>query len=112
MQARLIPFLFAAVLSAGCATTFPPQPLKLLGMAAPSEAAIKTIVLTPETAHVNVTGGEVIRFVAGNKTFAWSFDGPLQVSRVDLMRVAPPGFLDHPVIAYIAPNPMYIGRDE
>ncbi len=112
MHARLFPYLFAAVLMAGCATPFPEQPLSLLGIAAPPEAAIKTIFLTPETVHVNVTGGEVVRFVSGNKSFAWSFDGPLQVSNFDLRRVAPPGALDHPVIAYIAPNPMYLGLDD
>lgn len=112
MHARLIPFVFAAVLTAGCATPFPEQPLSLLGIAAPTEAAMKTIVLTPETVHVNVTGGDIVRFVSGTRTFAWSFDGPLQVSRVDLMRVAPPGVLSHSVIAYVAPNPMYIGRDD
>jgi hypothetical protein len=112
MHVRLIPFLLAAVLTAGCATSFPDQPVSLLGTAAPAEAALKTIVLTPETEHVNVTGGDIVRFVSGTKTFAWSFDGPLQVSHVDLIRVAPPGLLSRPVIAYVAPNPMYIGRDD
>lgn len=112
MPIRLIPFLLAAVLMAGCATPFPEQPLSLLGIAAPPEAAIKSIFLTPGTQYVNVTGGEVVRFVSGNKSFAWSFDGPLQVSSFDLMRVAPPGLLAHPVIAYIAPNPMYLGPDD
>ncbi len=109
MHARLIPYLFVAALTAACATPFPQQPVSLLGIAAPANMASKTIVLTPGMTHVNVTGGEVVQFVSGGKTFAWSFDGPLEVSSFDLMRVAPPGVLDHPVMAYIAPNPMYRG---
>lgn len=112
MHARLIPLLFAAVLCGGCATAGWEQPLSLLGAPAPVEMAEKTIVIGPGTVHVNVTGGEVVRFVSGSKTFAWSFDGPLQVSSFDLLRVAPPGMLDHPVTAYVAPNPMFLGRDD
>jgi hypothetical protein len=107
MNARLIPYLFAAVLMTACATPFPQQPLSLLGITAPANMAGKTIVLTPGMTYVNVTGGEVVQFVSGSKTFAWSFDGPLEVSSFDLMRVAPPDVLDHPVTVYIAPNPMY-----
>lgn len=107
MHARLIPYLFVAALTAACATPFPQQPLSLLGIAAPASMASETIVLTPGMTYVNVTGGDVVQFVAGSKTFAWSFDGPLEVSSFDLMRVAPPGVLNQPVMVYIAPNPMY-----
>jgi hypothetical protein len=107
MNVRLIPCLLAAVLMAGCATSFPQQPLNLLGIAAPANMASETIVLKPDTTYVNVTGGDVVQFVSGTKTFAWSFDGPLEIFNFDLMRVAPAGMLDHPVTVYIAPNPMY-----
>jgi len=66
------------------------------------------IVIKPETRYVNVTGGEVIRFEVGNKSFVWNFNG--QRSSFDLARVAPTAVLDHKVTAYVAPNPMYPRR--
>jgi hypothetical protein len=80
-------------------------PLKLLGDPAPPTAAQRTIKITPSTKHVNVQRGEIIAFDTGGKTFAWHFDTAETVQSVDLSRVAPPGALDHQVIAYVAINP-------
>jgi hypothetical protein len=85
------------------------QRLDLLGDPAPPTAAGRTIVITPNTRFVNVQGGEVVRFDVGGKSFAWSFDGSVVVTAFDLARVAPPGVLDHGVMAYVSPNPLYIG---
>ena len=52
-----------------------------------------------------MTGGEVVKFTVGDKSFAWNFNG--QPSSFDLNAVAPPGVMDHKVKAYIAPNPLY-----
>ncbi len=110
MKIRSLPFLFAilALLTAGpgCAVE---QRLDLLGQAAAPAAAARTIVITPSTRHVNVEGGEIVRFVVGDKDFAWHFNGPLAVSAFDLNRVTPPGMLDHRVTAYISPNLDYVG---
>ena len=46
----------------------------------------RTIVIKPNTSYVNVTGGEVIRFEVGDKSFLWNFNGP--GSSFDLARVA------------------------
>ena len=88
-----------------------PSPTALFGDPAPLSAAERTIVIGPNTKWVNVTGGETIRFVAGQKSFAWSFDTASTISSFDLNQVAPPGALDHKVTAYIAPDPRYIGGD-
>ena len=82
--------------------------LDLLGGPASPSMATRTIFIKPETNYVNVTGGEVIRFEVGNKSFVWNFNG--QRSSFDLARVAPPSLLDHKVTAYVAPNPMYLRR--
>ena len=79
-------------------------PTKLFGDLATPEQAQRTIVITPTTRYVNVTEGDVVRFVADGKTFAWNFDSPPDVSSFDLSRVAPAGALDHPVTAYVARN--------
>jgi hypothetical protein len=81
----------------------------LLGDSAPPEASSRSIMIAPDTRYVHVEGGEIIRFVAGEKTFGWNFSGPLTVSSFDLQRVAPAGVLDHQVNVIIAPNPRYMG---
>jgi hypothetical protein len=104
-----IALLFSAVIAAACAGLHGTPATDLLGDPAPVAAATRTIVLTPATRHVNVTGGQIVKFVNGEKSFAWNFDGAEDVSAFDLARVAPAGTLDHQVMAYIAPNPMYMG---
>ena len=76
----------------------------LLGDPSTSGQARRTIVITPTTKYVNVTEGDVVTFVANDQTFTWNFDSEA-VSSFPLNRVAPAGMLDHPVTAYIAPNP-------
>jgi hypothetical protein len=82
--------------------------LDLLGSPGSPSMVTRTIVIKPTTSYVNVTGGEVIRFEVGDKSFLWNFSGP--GSSFDLARVAPPSVLDRKVTAYIAPNPMYQRR--
>lgn len=74
----------------------------LYGTPAQPVSTDRTIVIRPDTRYVNVTEGDVIRFVVGDKTFGWKFDTALTVRDFELNEVAPPGMLDHPVRAYIA----------
>lgn len=90
----------------GCATR---TPVELYGEPAPVSAAQRTIVISPDTRHVNVEGGEIIRFVAGGKEFGWSFNNALSVNSFSLNAVAPPGLLNQPVHAYVSRDPRYIG---
>lgn len=83
----------------------------LLGESAPAAAATRTIAIEPTTRWVNVTGGEIILFTVGDRSFAWSFSVPTNVSSFSLNRIAPPGLLAREVIAYVAPDPRYIGGD-
>lgn len=98
-------------LAAGCSTLNAPIQLALLGDAASNAAAERAIVIGPDTRHVNVTGGEIIRFDVGQQSFTWHFDGALSVTRFPLQQIAPAGLLDHPVMAYVRPNPFFIGGD-
>jgi hypothetical protein len=110
MNPRLLfPMLVASMLSAACTSLeVPPRP-DLWGDPAPVSAATRTIVITPDTRYVNVTGGEIVTFVVGDKAFAWSFNGTRYVAPFDLSMTAPPGVLDHKVLAYVAPDPRYLG---
>ena|SRR5690606_6398789 len=98
----------AALLVTGCASS--PR-VELYGNPAPSVAAQRSIVITPETRWVNVEGGEVINFVVGDQMFAWDFYIASTVDHFDLNLVAPPGLLQQRVTAYITPDPRYLGPD-
>jgi hypothetical protein len=106
-----LPMLLAAAAFAACAASPPvgagshPYRFDLLGTPG-SPAVARTVAIGPNTAHVNVVRNETITFHVSGKAFTWLFDGPLYVSSVELNRVAPPGLLDHPVIAYISPDPL------
>jgi uncharacterized membrane protein YgcG len=107
MNAKLlIPAIAAAALCAAC--SLPPR-IDLMGDPAVVTAATRTVVIAPDTSYVNVTGGEIIKFVVGDKAFAWNFDGADYLDKFDLNQTAPPGMLDHRVIVYVAANPLYSG---
>lgn len=82
--------------------------LELFGSPGALSTVTRTIAIKPETRYVNVTGGEIVRFDVGNKSFVWNFNGTR--SSFDLERVAPPALLEHGVTAYVAPNPLYPKR--
>ncbi|MFC5514038.1 CzcE family metal-binding protein [Massilia jejuensis] len=82
----------------------------LLGTPVPPAAANRIVTLTPATGHVNVTGGDVVRFQMGGQEFAWSFDTSPLVQVFDLSQVAPAGALGHEVLVYVAPDPRYTIR--
>ena len=75
----------------------------LYGSAATLSMVTRTIVIRPDASYVNVTGGEVIRFQVGSKSFVWAFNGPR--SSFDLGLIAPPNLLGRKVTAYVAPDP-------
>ncbi len=100
--------IFAASLLAACAAPNGAR-TDLYGSPAPPEAATRTIVIFPNTRWVNVTGGEIVRFIVGDRIFTWNFNASSVVNNFDLTEVAPPGVFDHPVQAYLAPDPRYIG---
>jgi hypothetical protein len=66
-----------------------------------SAAYERTIDITGGTKWVNVTHGEVVRFVANGREFTWSFDGVSQPQPFDLSEIAPAGFVDHGVKVYV-----------
>jgi hypothetical protein len=104
----LLPAFLALLLSAAPAIHAEPR-LELLGEPAPVATVARTIVISPDTRWVNVTSGEIVKFVVGERAFVWHFNGPDYLS-FPLNRVAPQGILDRSVHAYVAPNPLYIGR--
>ena len=105
----LLTMVCTIMLSAACTQLGRPLPSDLQGDPAPISAATRTIVITPDTKYVNVTGGEIVKFLVGDKAFAWNFDGAEYVAPFDLAMAAPLGVLDHKVTTYVDPNPLYLG---
>lgn len=108
MKQRFSYAIVVALLS-GCTLQIPHWPHAFLGDPAPITAAAKAIVIRPDTKWVNVTGGDTVRFDVGGKSFAWTFNVARGIHSFELNRVAPPGMLEHTVVAYVAPDPRYIG---
>jgi hypothetical protein len=108
MNTKLPALALAACLTLSLTACGTPQPVSLFGDLVDPAGAVRTIVLTPDTRWVNVEGGQIIRFVVGNQSFGWAFNVSQNVDSFDLARVAPPGLLTHPVIAYVSPDPKYI----
>ncbi len=82
-------------------------PNKLLGEPVPPTTASRTIVIDSSTKYVRVQGGETVKFVVGDREFAWHFDGP--EGPFDLRQIAPAGALARKLPAYVSANPLYTG---
>jgi hypothetical protein len=108
----MIAITLTAASAASVAVAAAETPISFLGSAAPESAAVsRVIVITDANRYVNVTGGETVRFVVGDKSFAWSFEtGSANIIPFDLSRIAPAGLLNHKVTAYVAYNPIYWGN--
>ena len=101
-------YLAAAALAAlvsACAPVTPRQ--DLVGTPVPVDTATHTVAITPETHYVNVIGGDVVRFESSGQAFAWDFNATPIVSVFALNQVAPSGMLDHEVLVYLMPSPLY-----
>jgi hypothetical protein len=79
-------------------------PTGLYGSLSNASEATRTISIGPGTKHVNVTQGDVVKFVVGSREFTYRFDN-VSTRTFDLQRVAPAGILDHSVTAYVAISP-------
>ena len=94
-----------AVSLSACAPITPRQ--DLVGTPVPAGAAGHTVHITSGTRYVNVIGGDVVRFESAGQAFAWDFNASALVSVFPLNGVAPGGMLDHEVLVYLMPDPLY-----
>jgi len=74
----------------------------MLGKPAQVSAAQRTVSIDPKTRWITVERGEIVKFVANGREFAWDFDG--MYSSFDLNRIAPSGVLDRNLKVYVWPN--------
>jgi hypothetical protein len=101
---RIIPLALIIATLTACATRT--SYVNLYGDPAPPSSAERTIVIRPDIKYVNVEGGQTVRFVVGDKDFAWHFFSA-RFRDFNLADVAPPGILDHAITAYVSPDPRY-----
>jgi hypothetical protein len=104
---RMLSGALAAALSLPALCSFAANANGLLGEQAVGAKAQRTIVITPNTRSVNIQGGQIVKFVAGKKSFTWDFDGSARAMKLN--RIAPHDMLNHTVTAYVSPNPLYQG---
>jgi len=68
----------------------------------------RIIVVDTDARHINVAGGQRVRFVIGEASFEWLFDTYDNSLVFELNQIAPPGLLDARLIrVYVAPDPLY-----
>lgn len=106
----LLPVLTAMTLAAASTAAFAGVTQEQVRGNAMSDGAPadQVIVVTEATRHVNVTGGQTVRFVVGGQSFTWNFqNGTANVIPFDLQLIAPKGLLNHTVTTYVADNPLY-----
>lgn len=102
---RLLAYALVAIPLCGCVTRT--SYIDLYGAAAAPADYQRTITITPTTRHINVVGGDTIRFISNGTQFAWTFNVARTVDSFSLNQVAPAGVLDHNVTAYVSPDPKY-----
>jgi hypothetical protein len=105
----MVIFIFTILLSSACVSPSNQKPrIDLWGDPAKPAAATRAIVIRDNVGYVNVTGGEVIKFIVGDTAFAWNFNSSQEIPPFDLRHIAPSGVLiNHQVLVYVAPNPLY-----
>lgn len=106
---QLSVLLGCAALTMAMASTAIASPNDLFGEAVPPTAATKTINIDHDTSYVNVTGGDVVKFIVHGQEYTWDFDSANNISEIDLNALLPTGALHHVVKIYVARDPTYEG---
>ena len=101
--------IFAVLVVCMPLTTMAVNKTNVNGTPAIAEAGARVIKILPKTKHVNVTQGETVKFVVGDKSFAWHFYTLRGSTSFALSKIAPKEIDTHRVRVFVAPNPLYHG---
>lgn len=71
------------------------------------DAATRTVTLTAATKAVNVSNGDTVKFVDGERSFTWHFDTRRDSASLSLAAIAPGDSMLQNVRVYVASNPLY-----
>jgi hypothetical protein len=97
----------AAMAAAASTSSFAFTKADAVGERADGATAGRVVNLGSTTRHLNVDYGDVVRFVANGREFAWTFDGV--GDKVKLSEIAPSDFNPPDVTVYVNQtlNPMH-----
>ncbi|HKC42859.1 MAG TPA: CzcE family metal-binding protein [Burkholderiales bacterium] len=98
------PFLATTMLYFGTAFALPSDSQGWLGTPVEGSRADRVIRVTPGTRWVNVSENETVRFVVGDQSFAWQFNGSRGVFH--LSDIAPAGLVSQPINVYVGADPL------
>ena len=98
------PVLATTMLYFGTALALPPDSQEWLGTPADGLRADRVISVTSNTRWVNVNENETVRFVVGEKNFAWQFNGSRSVFH--LADIAPAGLVSPSINVYVGADPL------
>lgn len=79
------------------------------GSPAAESATQRTIMLQPDTRHINVTRGETVTIVRDGQRFSWHVDTDSNVTVFALAAIAPKEMAVEGIKVYVAGNPFYAG---
>jgi hypothetical protein len=97
----LVPAVTSIALSVASLSALAMTNADYYGEAASPAAAVRTVVVGPNTRWVNVDQGENVKIVANGQEFAWHFNGTLPT--FNLKQIVPQGAIAQDVSVYIAP---------
>jgi hypothetical protein len=105
MNRFLISIALVAASAAGAARAAGPDGTAAdFGAPAASGTAQKRIVIAADTKSVNVTDGEVVEFVLGERSYLWHFQTYSNVNTLALNQIIPAA---NGVKVYVSRNPLY-----
>jgi hypothetical protein len=102
LKIRNAVLILAAVLANGAYAAAPSGTSADYGSAVADNAATRTIVVTPQTRSVNVTNGETVKLVVGDKSVNWFVSTYPNVNSFDLAKIAPEASGADGVRVYVA----------
>jgi hypothetical protein len=90
-----------------CTTTIRPD---LYGTPVPQENAARTVIILPSTKLVTVKDYETVKFVVGQRSFAWRFDPAPRLDQLYLHWIAPENMVAHDILVIVTTDPAKTDR--
>jgi hypothetical protein len=90
-----------------CTTTIRPD---LYGTPVPQENAARTVIILPSTKLVTVKDYETVKFVTGQRSFAWRFDPAPRLDQLYLHWIAPENMVAHDILVIVTTDPAKTDR--
>ncbi len=104
---RAVASVLCGITVISCATTIRPD---LYGTPVPEENAARTVIILPSTKLVTVKDYKTIKFVTGQRSFAWRFDPAPRLDQLYLHWIAPENMFAHDILVIVTTDPAKTNR--